>query len=58
MVLTMGSTIQPSPNPTVLFEKGLLTVRVEGVDLNTLMGEIAKKAGMAVRMSPYLESFE
>ena len=37
---------QPSPNPTVLFEKGLLTVQAKGVTLQALMEEVSQKAGI------------
>jgi len=53
---TSEAKAQPLTNPTVLFEKGLLTVQAEGEALNALLGEIAKKAGMAVSISESLKN--
>lgn len=43
------------PNPAVIFDKGLLTVDAKDVELQLLMDEISKKAGIAVSVSEGLK---
>lgn len=50
-----ASTAKATENPTVVFSKGLLTVRAKAVRLQTLMEAIGKKAGIEVSLGPTLQ---
>lgn len=50
-----GERAVASPEPSVVVERGLLTLSVEGISFHALLRDIAQQAGFEIRIDPAVE---